>query len=52
MIKVLMICHSGKKTGLGHLSRTVSISKMLKKKFNANIKTFILGESQIKIYLN
>ncbi len=39
-----MVCHSGKKTGLGHLSRTVSISKMLKKKFKANIKTFILGE--------
>jgi len=39
-----MICHSGKQTGLGHLSRTVSISNMLKKKFKANIKILIIGK--------
>lgn len=44
MKKVLIICHAGKLIGLGHLSRSLLIANMIKKKFNFDIELIIQGD--------
>ena len=42
-MKALIVCQAGKKVGLGHLSRSIVIAKILKKNFQANVKLLIQG---------
>jgi spore coat polysaccharide biosynthesis predicted glycosyltransferase SpsG len=42
-MNALIVCQAGKKVGLGHLSRSIVIAKILKKNFQANVKLLIQG---------
>lgn len=43
-MNILIVCHLGKSIGLGHFSRSKTICKLLKKRFNANIYMLIQGD--------
>jgi spore coat polysaccharide biosynthesis predicted glycosyltransferase SpsG len=42
-MNALIVCQAGKKVGLGHLSRSIVVAKILKKNFQANVKLLIQG---------
>jgi spore coat polysaccharide biosynthesis predicted glycosyltransferase SpsG len=44
-MNALIVCQVGSKIGLGHLSRSIVVAKILKKKFRANVKFLIQGDS-------
>jgi len=43
-MNALIVCHASGKVGLGHLSRSIVVAKMLKKNFQANVKLIIQGD--------
>jgi spore coat polysaccharide biosynthesis predicted glycosyltransferase SpsG len=43
-MNALIVCHASTKVGLGHLSRSIVVAKILKKNFQANVKLIIQGD--------
>ena len=43
-MNALIVCHASPKIGLGHLSRSIVVAKILKKNFHANVKLIIQGD--------
>ena len=47
-MNVLMVCHVGSGSGLGHLTRSLVVAKALKDQFDASVQFLIQGELIVK----
>ena len=48
---VLIVCHAGKRVGLGHLTRSLVVAREMQQEFGANIHFIVQGESVKQDYL-
>jgi spore coat polysaccharide biosynthesis predicted glycosyltransferase SpsG len=48
---VLIVCHAGKRVGLGHLTRSLVVAREIQQEFGANIHFIVQGESVKQDYL-
>jgi len=47
-MNVLMVCHAGSGSGLGHLTRSLVVAKALQDQFDASVQFLIQGERFVK----
>ena len=51
-MNILIVCHAGKRMGLGHLKRSIVVAHSMKKKFDADVSFLVQGDSIKNDYLS